>query len=88
VLFSAQATTAPARDAVEITLPVHAYAEMVPIAANEPVPLDEGDGERLTVTVDLPDDTSEMDELIIETAPSMGAGIRTGLEYLTGYPYG
>lgn len=88
VLFVARALDSNAYDAVEMTLPVHAFAETTAIAANETVSLDTGDGERLVVTVELPDDVDGMDELVIETAPSLGAGIRTGLEYLSGYPYG
>jgi uncharacterized protein YfaS (alpha-2-macroglobulin family) len=84
VLFTARAVDAAASDAVEMTLPVHAFAETVAIAANEPVPQDE----QLSVGVELPDDVDEMDEIIIETIPSLAAGIRQGLEYLTGYPYG
>jgi hypothetical protein len=88
VLFSARAQDTAYYDAVEITLPVHAYADTVVVAANEPVPLDDGSSGSLVVTVELPDDTGDMDEIVIETAPSLGAGVRTGLEYLTGYPYG
>jgi hypothetical protein len=88
VLFVARALDSGLYDAVEKTLPVHAFSEMVAFAANESVPLDRGDDERLSVSVELPYDTTEMDELVIETAPSLGAGIRTGLEYLIGYPYG
>jgi hypothetical protein len=69
---------------VEKTLPVHAFAETMTLAANERVAVDDP----LAVEVELPYDVDEMDELVIETAPSLGAGIRTGLEYLTGYPYG
>jgi uncharacterized protein YfaS (alpha-2-macroglobulin family) len=87
VLFAARAVGAGASDAVEKSLPVHAFSEVATIAANERVPLREDD-ERLAVTVELPYDVDDMDELVIETAPSLGAGIRTGLEYLTGYPYG
>jgi hypothetical protein len=87
VLFVARAAaladTALA-DAVEKTLPVHAFAETTTLAANERVRADE----RLAVPVEMPYDVDEMDELVIETAPSLGAGVRTGLEYLTGYPYG
>jgi hypothetical protein len=87
VLFVARAAAladAALADAVEKTLPVHAFAETTTLAANERVRADE----RLAVPVELPYDVDEMDELVIETAPSLGAGIRTGLEYLTGYPYG
>jgi uncharacterized protein YfaS (alpha-2-macroglobulin family) len=89
VLFVARAAgaalaDAALADAVEKTLPVHAFAETTTLAANERVRADE----RLAVAVELPYDVDEMDELVIETAPSLGAGIRTGLEYLTGYPYG
>ncbi|MDY7078457.1 MAG: Ig-like domain-containing protein [Chloroflexota bacterium] len=83
VLYVARAVgAAPVYDAVETTLPVHAFAETTTFAANERV------DEYLAVTVELPYDVNEIDELVIETAPSLGAGIRTGLEYLTGYPYG
>ena len=88
VLFVARASGSGLYDAVEMTLPVHAFAETTVIAANQQVPLDEGQDERLAVEVELPYDVDEMDEIIIETAPSLGAGIRTGLEYLIGYPYG
>ncbi len=86
VVFHAHAVTAPSLgDAVEMTLPVHAFAEDRVLVANRPIK----DNESFSFTVTLPADADpDMDELVVETTPSLAAGIRGGLEYLTGYPYG
>jgi hypothetical protein len=86
VFFQARAVTAASLgDAVEMTLPIHAFAEDRPLIANQPIKEDETFSFSLTLPADADPD---MDELVIETTPSLAAGIRSGLEYLTGYPYG
>ena len=86
VFFQARAVTSRSLgDAVEMTLPIHAFAEDRPLVANQPIKEDETFPYSMTLPADADPD---MDELVIETTPSLAAGIRSGLEYLTGYPYG
>jgi len=72
-------------DAVEITLPVKAYAAPTVATTGGEVGANASVTERVTLG---PDTDPTLDEVILETVGSLAGGLRDGLEYLAGYPYG
>jgi hypothetical protein len=84
ITFTLSALTLDGRgDAVKLPLPINAFYEDVPYINYQPITGTQ------SMTVTLPPDVNrQLDELIIETEPTLVAGIDSGLEYLVGFPYG
>jgi hypothetical protein len=84
ITFTLAAQTIDGRgDAVRLALPINSFYEDVPTINYESITGTQ------SITVRLPPKIDRSrDELIIETEPSLVAGIDSGLEYLVGFPYG
>jgi uncharacterized protein YfaS (alpha-2-macroglobulin family) len=84
VVLGASARGSGLFDAVEITLPVHAYSTPEVMATTGQIDVA---GERLEAVVLPPSYDPAQGELTVQIDPSLAAGMRDGLKYLETYPY-